>query len=519
MRRLTTILAAVAAVACFTAAAGADVKLPAVIGDNMVLQQGVEAPIWGWAAPGEKVTVKFGSDSKTATAGEDGKWMVKLSPMKAGGPLEMTIAGANSITLKNILVGEVWVASGQSNMHMAVSSAKDAEQEIAAANYPKIRLITVPNVTAETPQADFDGKWVECSPETVKNFSAAAYFFGRDLAKDLDVPIGIIHTSWSGSIAEAWMSSGSLEAHADTLKPLLDHWQDLDAKWDAAAADAAYKTRLDEWQKAADAASAAGARAPRRPRQPEPPMLDMNHPSVLYNAMIAPLIPYAMRGVIWYQGEGNSGRAFQYRTLFPALIEDWRAKWGEGDFPFLYVQLANYRATQPEPVESTWAELREVQLKTLSLPNTGMAVIIDVGDAGNVHPTDKQTVGYRLALAARALVYGEKIVYSGPIYDSYSVGGGEVTIKFKHVGSGLVAKGDKLTGFQIAGEDREFVWADARIDGDTVVVSSPSVARPVSVRYAWQDNPVANLYNEEGLPASPFRTDDWPGITMDEQWP
>ena len=495
-------------------AAVADIKLPAIIGDNMVLQQGGKVPIWGWADPGEEVTagVSWNSTKLAVKADKDGKWTFKINPPKAGGPYEMMIAGKNTITIKNILVGEVWVCSGQSNMQMSVQSSANAEQEIAEAGYPKIRLFSVKLTVAEKPQSDCEGSWTECSPATVPGFSAVAYFFGRELHKQLNVPVGLIHTSWGGTPAESWTRREVLEANADFV-PIVKRYDDAVAKYPQAMEE--YKQKLVEWKQAAEKALSDGNKPPRRPGEPFGPG-NPNSPAGLYNAMIAPLIPYSIQGAIWYQGESNAGRAYQYRTLFPAMIKNWRDDWGQGNFSFLFVQLANFMKVKPEPDESSWAELREAQSMTLALPNTGMAVIIDIGDADNIHPTNKQDVGKRLALWPLAGIYGKKLVYSGPLYKSMKVDRNSIILSFDHVGGGLVAKGDgQLKGFSIAGSDHKFVWADAKIDGNTVVVSSDKVSEPAAVRYAWADNPVCNLYNQEGLPASPFRTDEWPGVTVD----
>ncbi|MFQ6098543.1 MAG: sialate O-acetylesterase, partial [Armatimonadota bacterium] len=489
----------------------ADVKVPAIIGDNMVLQRGVKVPIWGTADGGESVTVRLGERRKATVADENGRWLVKFGPLSAGGPYELRIAGANTVTLKNVLVGEVWVCSGQSNMQWPLQASRNAKEEIAAANYPNIRLFTVGRVPAEEQQRDVQGEWVQCSPSTVPGFSAVAYFFGRDLHEALGVPIGLIHTSWGGTPAEAWTSRPALEAEPK-LQPLLERWEK--ALTDLPKFQAEYDAKVAKWQEALQKAKAEGRPAPRRPRPPWP-LWKQWRPASLYNGMIAPLIPYAIRGAIWYQGESNAGRAYEYRALFKAMIRDWRRNWKQGPFPFLFVQLANFMARKPEPGESAWAELREAQLRALSLPNTGMAVIIDIGEARDIHPKNKQDVGARLALAARKIAYGEDIVHSGPIYDSMKVEGGKIRLRFKHVDGGLTAKGSKvLKGFAIAGADRKFVWANAAIRGDTVIVWSHKVPHPVAVRYAWADNPECNLYNAAGLPASPFRTDDWPGVTV-----
>jgi len=497
-------------------AAWADIKLPAVISDNMVLQSNKKVSIWGWAEPGEEVMVGVSWHSMrwAVTADKDGKWKFKMNSPKTGGPYEMTISGKNTIKVKNILVGEVWVCSGQSNMQMSVQASANAKQEISAANYPNIRLFTVTRKVATEPQSDCAGSWTLCSPQTIPGFSAVAYYFGRELHKKLDVPIGLIHTSWGGTPAEAWTRREALEKEADAA-PILERYDDAVAKYPQAKKE--YEQKLIEWKKAAEKAKTEGVRTPRRPGAPFGPG-HYHSPAGLYNAMIAPLIPYGIGGAIWYQGESNASRAYQYRKLFPAMIKNWRNDWGQGDFPFLFVQLANFMAIDPEPADSMWAELREAQLMTLALPNTGMAVIIDIGEADNIHPKNKQDVGKRLALWALARSYGKKLVYSGPIYKSMKIKGNEIILYFDHVGGGLIAASDEpLKGFAIAGADRKFVWADAKINGDNIVVSSGEVSAPVAVRYAWADNPVCNLYNEEGLPASPFRTDNWPGITVDKK--
>jgi sialate O-acetylesterase len=492
--------------------AQADVKLPAVIGSNMVLQADMKVPIWGWADAGEKVTVTVGDQKVEATADSGGKWQVRLAAMKAAaGPLEMTVAGKNTLKLTNILVGEVWVCSGQSNMEWSVKSSKDPEKEIAEAKYPGIRLFMVTKATSDKPLTDCKGQWVECSPETVPPFSAVGYFFGRMLHQDLGVPVGLIGSNWGGTPAESWTSRETLDADAD-LKAIVARYQQQIDNYSKAKEDweKTKDKKIADWKAAVEKAKAENKPLPREQRGPSDPLTSQNRPSNLYNGMIAPLVPFAIRGAIWYQGESNAGRPVEYRKLFPAMITDWRKNWGEGDFTFLFVQLANWMARKDEPAESGWAALREAQTMTLSLPKTGMAVIIDIGDAKDIHPKNKQDVGKRLALAAEAGTYGKTVVYSGPMYESMKVEGDKVRLKFKHIGGGLVAKGDKLTGFAVAGEDKKFVWADARIDGDTIVVSAKDVAKPVAVRYAWADNPECNFYNKADLPAVPFRTDDWP---------
>ena len=619
--------------------------------DNMVLQRGVPDPVWGWTTPGQKVTVTFENKKATATAGADGKWLAKIGPFKEGGPFTLTVAGPQTVTLNNIMVGDVWICSGQSNMEMGIGNVKNAQDEIAAANYPNIRLFTVPKKVAADPQSGVDSQWLVCSPQTVaaggwNGFSAAGYFFGRDLYQNLHVPIGLIHTSWGGTIAEAWTSAEALNTMPD-FKPAVASFQQAAAAAKAGAGD--YDATVNQWYAKNDPGSAnglgwadvayttaawktmnlpqfwegaglpnydgvvwfrkdidlpaawdgkaatlhlgpvddnettwingtrigatEGASVPRdykvpanvlkagrnviavrvldtggaggfggKPEDmrleadgattltlagpwlyqdsvsldkttPRPQRID-NNPNVvtvLYNGMIAPLVPFAIKGAIWYQGESNGGRGAQYRTLLPTLIKDWRSRFGVGEFPFFIVQLANFTATKPDPEQGDdgWSGVREAQLLTSeTLPNTAIASAIDIGEAGDIHPKNKQEVGRRLSLDALAIAYGQKIEYSGPRYRSMKKDGNTIHLTFDHVGGGLVAQGDgKLQGFSIAGADKKFVWADARIEGNTIAVASPLVPDPIAVRYGWAMNPVVNLYNKDGLPASPFRTD------------
>jgi len=478
----------------------------------MLVQQGIRIPIWGKAEPGERVTVELGEDAAKAVADDDGRWLVSLPKQKAGGPLGMTISGKDSgLTVSDILVGEVWVCSGQSNMQFGLASSNNAEAEIAGATYPEMRLFTVERKVATEPQEDCAGSWSVCSPETAAGFSAVGYLFGRELHTTLGVPVGLIHTSWGGTPAESWTTQSTLESDPD-LTPMLERWAKLEQNYPAAKA--AHDASMAKWKAAAEKAKAEGKPGPSKPRGPMHPM-HAHRPAGLYNAMIAPLVPYALQGAIWYQGESNASRAYQYRELFPAMIEDWRRAWDQGAFPFLFVQLANFRETKAEPEPSDWAELREAQSMTLGLKNTGMAVIIDIGDAKDIHPRNKQDVGKRLALNALANTYGKDVAYSGPMYKSMKVKGDTVEIEFAHMDGGLVVKGGgALQGFAIAGEDQKFVWADAVIEGKKVMVSADGIEAPKAVRYAWADNPICNLYNGAGLPASPFRTDDWPGLTL-----
>lgn len=506
-------LCAVLVALALSISATADVKLPKIFGDRAVLQCGKPIPVWGTADPGEKVTVEFRGQKVSTVADRDGKWRVTLKPVSAGGPFEMTIRGKNTIALSDLLVGEVWICSGQSNMEWPLFLAKNPEQEIAAANYPQIRFFTVTKRISDIPQSDLPGgEWQECTPQSARNFSAVGYFFARELHNALKVPVGMVQSAWGGTPAESWTSLATLESNP-ALRSILENWERSVQAYPQTLQR--YAQQIAQWEEAAARARAEGRPEPQRPNRPSHPRNNPWKPTGLFNAMIAPLIPYAIQGTIWYQGESNVGRAYEYRTLFPAMIRDWRKAWGQGDFAFLFVQLANFLPTKPEPGESAWADLREAQLMTLALPKTGMAVAIDIGEADDIHPRNKQDVGKRLALNALAVAYGKKVVYSGPIYERMKREGNAIRLYFKHADSGLVTpNGEPLKGFAIAGADRKFVWADARIEGNTVLVFSPQVSEPVAVRYAWADNPVCNLYNGAGLPASPFRTDDWPGVTQ-----
>ena len=503
VKRWLVVLVVLALAVCATA----EVRLPAIIGSNMVVQREALVPIWGWADAGEAIVVRgCWQDAWTATQADDqGKWQVELETPAGGKTCQITIKGSNTIELENVLIGEVWVASGQSNMQWPVSASNNAEQEIAAAKYPEIRLFYVTRKTADTPQEDCEGTWEVCSPETVGRFSAAAYFFGRTLHRELDAPIGLINTSWGGTPAEAWTRREMLEADEDFM-PIVERFEA--ALKDYPAALERHKKAVEQWEQQAREAKEAGKKAPRRPRFGH--LGDPGHPhrpATLYNAMIAPLIPYRIAGAIWYQGESNASRAYQYRTLFPTMIENWRCDWGQGQFPFYFVQIAPYKGQTPE--------IREAQLIAhRSTPNTGIAVTMDIGNPDDIHPRNKQDVGKRLALWALAKEYGaERLVHSGPLYTHYYIEGPKIRLFFEHTGSGLVADGGDLTHFVIAEQDGEFVPAKARIEGDTVVVWSDAVEQPAAVRYGWENAAEPNLFNKEGLPASPFRTDDRPGET------
>jgi sialate O-acetylesterase len=653
---------AVALLAFCAAPAVADVRLPALLGSHMVLQRGQALRIWGWAAPGEGVSVSVGGVSGRATAGAEGRWSVDLPAQPAGGPLRMTVAGRNTIELTDVWIGEVWLASGQSNMEFPLARARGGA-EAAGAGCEGLRLFTAAKATSLTPKDDVSGEWSVCDAGSAAAFSAVAFYFGQEVQRALGVKVGLIHSSWGGTPAEAWTSRETLAAEP-ALRSLV---ADFDAARSDPRAQAIHAAKLEAWEKAnfqqdtGNEGAAAGWQKPniatadwgrmelprywervglaidgavwfRRPltlpaewagkdltlslgplddfdvtyfageevgrtgretpgywavprrytvparlvkpgpalvavrvfdlagdggfggvpsqlwigpadgsaaplslsgswaykieralepkhvdygTQPRSPSVDNpNSPTVLFSAMVAPLTPFGLRGAIWYQGESNAGAAYQYRTLFPALIRDWRRAWGRGDFPFLFVQLANYQERAQEPGESNWAELREAQTMTLSQPHTGMAVAIDIGQAEDIHPTNKRDVGLRLARWALADTYGKKsVVKSGPLFASAAPEGGGLRVRFGFAAGLRTADRQPPRRFALAGSDRRWHWAEARIDGDTVLVSSPAVPQPVAVRYGWADNPEATLQNGEGLPASPFRSDDWPGLT------
>jgi sialate O-acetylesterase len=503
--------------------ARANVKLPAIIGDNMVLQRSGKVPVWGWASPGEHVQVQFDQQVAKTVAGDDGSWQVILDLSKEPqGPFEMVVAGNNTLKLKNILVGQVWVCSGQSNMEMGIKGVFNADEEVAAANYPGIRLFNVTKQIAHQAEKDVKGRWTVCTPANVvlgrwTGFSAVAYFFGRELNLQLGgTPVGLIDCSWGGTWVAAWTSSDSLAAKP-ILAPLLG-WYGRDMKNYPTLIEK-FQVEMTAWQKRANDAKMAGKDPPPRPARPLNPTTQP-YPGQLYDGMVAPLTPLAIAGTIWYQGESDANRPDRYRISFPNLISNWREKWGRGDFPFIFVQLANYTPPKTEPGESDWAELREAQTFALGLPNTAMAVTIDVGEAKTIHPRDKQDVGKRLALAALAMVYGKHVEFWGPMYSAMTVEGSSIRLTFMHA-DGLFAKNGKPANFAIAGRNHKFVWADAAIEGNAIVVHSDKVPAPVAVRYAWAENPPqpCNIYNGAGLPAAPFRTDDWPGVPAGENIP
>ncbi|MCA9090303.1 MAG: sialate O-acetylesterase [Planctomycetaceae bacterium] len=498
--------------------AQAEVKLPAIFGSHMVLQRDAALPVWGWADAGDEVTVSFRDQAVSTKAGADGKWMVTLKPEPLGDPGTMTVTGGNTITLEDVLMGEVWVCSGQSNMQWSVGASIDADLEAASASHPQLRLFQVPLVSKAEIQDDVNAAWRVCAPDNISSFTAVGYFFGRQLQEVLGCPVGLIQTAWGGTRAEAWASPESLAASPE-YKPILDTWAEACSKYDPEQAKQQYEAALAKWKEAADKAKAEGKPEPRRPSLQGDPRLSQHHPSNLYNAMVAPLKPYAIRGAIWYQGESNAGRAYQYRNLMATTIQSWRDAWGQGDFPFYQVQLANFLAVKDQPGESAWAELREAQvISAASLPNAGVACIIDIGAAKDIHPKDKQNVGKRLARLALNHDYGMKnIVPQGPAFKSLTVEGNKAIVEFETYGANLISwYNEPLSGFAVAGEDKQWKWGDARIVGpNKVEISCKEIEAPVAVRYNWADNPQGNLYNATYLPAYPFRSDDWKGVTAD----
>ncbi|MBP84314.1 MAG: sialate O-acetylesterase [Verrucomicrobiales bacterium] len=486
--------------------AEADLHLPSIFGDHMVLQRDQENPVWGEATAGSNISVTFGGHTLQTKADDDGKWMLKLKPMRGSShALNMTIRSeSDSITFSNIVIGEVWVCSGQSNMQWSVSQVYDSDLESMSANYPNIRIISVPQVGTQENQDDFDGQWDICTPDTVGQFSAVGYLFGRQLHQTLGVPIGLVDNAWGGSSAEAWVARSVLEAD-DRFEAVITEWKKTEATFD-------FDKSMAIWKEKASAAKEAGKPAPRAPRNV---LAGQHRPGNLWAGVLNPIIGYGIRGTIWYQGESNAGRAYQYDDLFGLMISEWREAWGQGDFPFYWVQLADFRDEVAAPGDSDWAELREAQSNTLALPNTGQAVIYDVGEGRDIHPRDKQTVAKRLARIALARDYEVNIPYLSPSFKEMTIEGNKAILTFQDVGTTLYTFDvQEARGFVVAGEDKAWHPATGTLVGkDQIIVSSDAVANPVAVRYAWATNPVANLMSREGLPVVPFRTDDWPQIT------
>jgi sialate O-acetylesterase len=544
--------------------ARAEVRLPAVFSDHMILQRDIQTPFWGWAEPGEEVTVNFGGQSAKTITDRDGKWKVYLGKLGANPTSQvLTVSGKNTLKFMDVLVGDVWICAGQSNMGLYLGECDNASTEVPQANDPLLRILTVEERTSIVPDVDvtlWNGKkWRLCTPESANQFSGVGYFFGRELRRHTGIPIGLISSLHGGSQAQLWSSLDSIGKNIDAdsefkdwlakreivlddypqkLAAYLPLKQKYDVEmsryWNEVENAPEFVAKMKLWEEERKIATAQGKVPPSRPEPSQPSPIAPNAPDGgpysnfmvgnLYNAMIAPLMPFAIKGVIWYQGESNCGNSKQYRVLFPIMIADWRDKWGQGSFPFLFVQLPNINKPATEPVQENdlWPGIREAQALATSIPNTGMATIIDVGDPYEVHGKDKIDVGVRLSLVARCLVYGENVTYSGPTYDSMAVEGNKILISFKHARDGLIIGAppwtpsgiippvsNELKGFAIAGSDKKWVWGHARINGDKVVVSSPQVPHPVAVRYGWADNPCCNLYNIEKLPATPFRTDNW----------
>lgn len=492
----------------------ADVTLPSLFTDHMVLQREVENRVWGWAEPGEEVTVKIAGQEHDAVADDSGRWVVKLQPMPAGGPHELAISGKNQVEISDVLVGEVWLCSGQSNMEWQVDSVNDGDLVQLLPEDSRIRLITVPKVGTQERQKDFEGRWEVCSPESCKQFSAVGYFFGKQLAETLDVPVGLIDNAWGGSACEAWIDRKLV---AKNFQNLDDAWASFEKTYNFEEDQAKFEEALKAWE--------AGDKKTPAPWRPGNHLEGNSRPGNIYNGGLAPLMGYGIRGVIWYQGETNAGRSYQYREMFPLMIQSWRDEWQIGDFPFYWVQLADFMGESLQPTESGWAELREAQTMTLDkLPNVGHAVIIDIGEGKDIHPRNKRDVALRLARIALARDYDKDVIYQGPRYKSLEIKDGKAVVTFdtgeQPLGKLRPFDRPEPIGFAIAGEDKKFVAAHAKILGPgKVEVWSEEVPAPLAVRYAWADNPVCNLKNEAGLPAVPFRTDDWPGVTAESQVP
>lgn len=478
-----------------------EVALPNILSSHMVLQRGRPIHVWGWADPGEAVKATLEGTSASTKADGLGQWSLHLPEEQAGGPYQLTIAGTNTIVLDDVLIGDVWFASGQSNMQLPLMGfpgsavVTNGDEEIKNATHPELRLLHIPMIAKHYPRQDQSATWTLCTPETAKTFSAAAYFFGREIAAKEHVPVGLIDSSYGGTPIAAWISMGALGRDA-SLMPVF-------AEWARFSSDYVDLTRIEAAEKREDAAALAAGKA--KPWHPWHPNYDSWTPSWLYNAMVAPAVKFPIKGVIWYQGASDSrlDYAGNYEREFPALIADWRRDWNEGNFPFLFVQISSFTSTPQED----WAVIREAQRRTLSVANTAMAVTIDIGNPANVHPADKQDVGHRLALAALDLAYGEQVEDSGPLYRQTTGDGSALRVWFDHDASGLVAKGGPLTGFEVAGADHKFVAATAWIEGASVVVSSPEVPEPEFVRYGWANSPTVNLFNGAGLPASPFTSE------------
>lgn len=495
----------------------AELKLPSIIGDHMVLQQNLSDPIWGWDTPGTKVTVTFAAQTYSTTAEADGKWTVKLAPLPANAaPQTLTITGTTTREIRDVLVGEVWICSGQSNMQFPLNPVGNfggdynGEVEVLDANLPNLRLITVPNVGTQELQNDFKGEWQASTPETASKFSAVGYFYGRYLHRILGVPVGLINNAWGGSAAEAWVRRSALEQDS-RFQNLISAAVKMEAECSSTNAQKDYDAALAKWKIADEKARAQFILPPYKPQPPKAWLSGNKRPGNIFNGVLHPTIGYGIKGVIWYQGESNAGQAWEYASLFPFLIEQWRKEWGQGDFPFYWVQLANYLAIKPQPGDSAWAELREAQTRTMQLTNTGQAVIIDLGEGKDVHPKNKHDVAARLVRWPLVKDYGMKLAFHSPEFKSFTVNQNKMTIVFDCFGSKLRPFGTyEVKGFAVCGADKVWHWASGKVVGENKVeVSSDEVSSPVAARYAWADNPVCTLFSSEGLPVTPFRTDDF----------
>jgi sialate O-acetylesterase len=493
---------------CAAASAGrAELSLAPLFADHAIVQCDKPLPVWGRAEPGEKVSVTFHDQTLRATADASGRWIVYFQPIAATAePADLTIAGKSTIVVRDVLVGEVWLAAGQSNMELPVARVREDERKLAMVEWPLVRHLKIEHAVAAAPaETARTGGWRIAGPDTVGDFTAVGYFFAREVQRRLGVPVGIVHSSWGGTPIEAWMSDLA-RAETSLGAQIDERWRQAVSEWTPERV-ARYRAEKAAWDKAEEEAAAEKTKNPLR--WPAPPATDDSplRPGGLFNAMIAPLQPGAIRGVLWYQGEANVGRAAEYAELFPAMIRSWRANWGDERLPFLLVQLPNFAGGDPNG--RAWAQLREAQAKALELPATGMAVAIDLGNPDDLHPTNKLEVGRRLALIAKTIVYGRPGDYSGPVFAGMTREGAALRVRFTHAGSGLVAHDRPVQSLEIAGDDNVFHPASGRIERDTLVVSSPKVKTPVAVRYAWSNAPVANLYNGAGLPAAPFRSDDF----------
>jgi sialate O-acetylesterase len=495
--------------------ARAEVKLPPIIGDHMVLQQKQTNPIWGWDTPGTKVTVTFGGQTKSAEAGADGKWTVKLDPVPANAqPQTIAIVGTNKKEIQDVLVGEVWMCSGQSNMGFTLNRDWNGDLEAAASKISTLRLIKVPQVGTQELKTDFNGSWKPSDEQSSSTFTAVGFMFGRYLHHILGVPVGLIDNAWGGSAAEAWIRRDTIEKDP-RFKLLMESTHQREAAVQTEKAKADYEAANEKWKQDVEKAKAAGKTPPRAPQSPEAWLAGNARPGNIFGGVVHPTLGYGIKGVIWYQGETNASRAYEYAQLFPFLIEQWRKEWQQGDFPFYWVQLADYMAEKPEPGDSSWAELRESQTKTMKLPNTGQAVIIDLGEGRDIHPRNKHDVAARLVRWALVKDYGLKFPYRSPEYQSMEIHGDKAVLTFDTFGSGLYTFDvDEARGFAVCGEDKTWHWAKGKVTSpNTVEVSCGQVPKPTAARYAWADNPVCNLYSKDGLPVTPFRTDDFPMIT------